>query len=212
MQDKKTPLRYCGTAAIAAVLGLLSTLAQAHPGHPDHEAWGIAAGFAHPFLGLDHLLAMAAVGVWSAAVLPAGRRVMGPAVFLAMLLLGALLPSAGLVFPGLEAGVALSLVAFGALLLAARGPMTARPARLPVPAGLALVGMAALLHGMAHGAELPPSQSFAGYAVGFMAASALLHGAGLVAGGWLCASRHWVWRGVAALVGASGLVMLAGRL
>ncbi|MCE4536987.1 HupE/UreJ family protein [Pelomonas sp. P7] len=188
-----------------AMLALLAGTAQAHPGH---DASGLAAGLAHPFAGFDHLLAMVAVGLWSAAALPAGRRVAGPAVFLAMLLLGAALPRFGLQLPGLEAGVAVSVAALGALMIAARSTAL----RLPVPAGLALVGVAALLHGMAHGAELAAGQSFAGYAAGFMAASALLHGAGLAVGGWLQAGRAWAWRATAGLVGFSGLALLAGRL
>lgn len=202
MHDIKILLRRSGIATLAL---LAAGAAHAHPGH---DAQGLVDGFLHPFSGFDHLLAMAAVGVWSAAALPAGRRLAGPAVFLAMLLLGAALPQVGLMLPGLEAAVAVSVVALGALMVAARHPA----ARLPVPAGLALVGMAATMHGMAHGAELAPGQSFAGYAAGFMAASALLHGAGLTAGGWLQRSRGWAWRATAAFVGVSGLAMLAGRL
>lgn len=202
MHDIKTLSRRGGVAALAL---LAAGVAQAHPGHDAH---GLVDGLAHPLAGFDHLLAMAAVGVWSAAALPAGRRLAGPAVFLALLLLGAVLPRLGLALPGLEAGVALSVAALGVLMVAARSSRAA----LPVPAGLALVGIAALLHGMAHGAELPAGQSFAGYAAGFMVSSALLHGVGLAVGGWLQRSRLWAWRATAAFVGASGLAMLAGRL
>lgn len=189
-----------------ATLALLAAgAAQAHPGH---DTLSLVDGLTHPFAGFDHLLAMVAVGLWSAAALAAGRRLAGPAVFLAMLLLGAALPQLGLQLPGLEAGVALTVTALGVLMIAARS----QALRLPVPAGLALVGVAALLHGMAHGADLSAGQSFAGYAVGFMAASALLHGAGLAMGGWLEAGRAWAWRATAGLVGFSGLALLAGRL
>ncbi|WP_304309734.1 HupE/UreJ family protein [Pseudacidovorax intermedius] len=189
-----------------AVLALLAAgAAQAHPGHGTES---FVDGLAHPFSGFDHLLAMLAVGLWSAAALPAGRRLAGPVVFLAMLLVGAALPQFGVQLPGVEVGVALSVVALGALMIAARSTTL----QLPIPAGLALVGLAALLHGMAHGAELRASHSFAGYAVGFMTASALLHGAGLAAGSWLQAGRGWAWRTAAGLMGLSGLVLLAGRL
>lgn len=189
---------------LAAVALLAAGAAQAHPGH---DTTSLIDGLAHPFAGFDHLLAMVAVGLWSAAALPAGRRVAGPAVFLVMLLLGAALPQFGVRLPGVEAGVALSVTALGALMIAARSTAL----RLPVPAGLALVGVAALLHGMAHGAELGAGQSFAGYAVGFMTTSALLHGVGLAAGGWLQSSRAWAWRAGAALVSFGGLALLAGR-
>ncbi|MBI3345703.1 MAG: HupE/UreJ family protein [Burkholderiales bacterium] len=191
--------------SLASLALLAAGAAQAHPGH---DSLSLVNGLAHPFAGFDHLLAMVAVGLWSAAALPVGRRVAGPAAFLVMLLLGAALPQFGLRLPGLEAGVALSVMALAGLMLAARSPAL----RLPVPAGLALVGMAALLHGMAHGAELGAGQSFAGYAVGFMAASALLHGAGLAVGNRLQAGRAWAWRATAGLVGFSGLALLAGRL
>ena len=190
-------------------LGLLALAAagaaQAHPGHGTES---FVDGLAHPFSGLDHLLAMLAVGLWSAAALPAGRRLAGPAVFLAMLLVGAALPRLGVQLPGVEAGVALSVVALGVLMIAARSAAL----RLPVPAGLSLVGMAALLHGMAHGAELQAGHSFAGYALGFMTASALLHGVGLGLGNWLQSGRGWAWRATAGLMGLSGMALLVGRL
>ena len=100
MQRLKTLARRGGLAALAL---LAAGAAQAHPGH---DTTSLVAGLSHPFEGFDHLLAMVAVGLWSAAALPAGRRVAGPAVFLAMLLLGAALPQVGVRLPGLEAGVA----------------------------------------------------------------------------------------------------------
>lgn len=202
MHNLKTLVRHGGLAALA----LFATgAAQAHPGH---DTLSLVDGLTHPFVGMDHLLAMVAVGLWSAAALPPGRRLAGPAVFLAMLLAGAALAQFGLVLPGLEAAVAVSVAALGAVMIAACSTQTI----LPRPAGLGVIGLAAVLHGMAHGAELSPGQSFAGYAVGFMAASAVLHGAGLAVGGWLLAGRRWAWRVLAGGVGLSGLAMLAGRL
>lgn len=194
---KKIHLRALGAAA----LSLTAAAAQAHPGH---GADGLAAGLVHPFMGLDHLLAMAAVGLWSAAAFPRGRRAIGPAVFLVMLLAGATLAVAGVALPYVEAGVAASVVLLGLLMLGAR--------RVPMAAGVALVAVAALLHGHAHGSELATGQSFAAYATGFMCGSALLHGLGLGAGAWMQRAHAWAWRGVAALIGASGLVMLAARV
>jgi urease accessory protein len=194
----KTSLRSLGGVL---ALALATSAAQAHPGHGTE---GLAAGLAHPFMGIDHLLAMVAVGLWSVAALPPGRRALGPAVFLAMLLTGAVLAHGGLMLPSVEAGVAASVLMLGVLMLGAR--------RVPVPLGLALVAMAALLHGQAHGSELLAGQSFAAYATGFMAGSALLHGLGLGAGAWIQRARAGLWRGVAALIGASGLLMLAARV
>lgn len=190
----RTPMLLLAGSALAAG-------AQAHPGH---GAASLAAGLAHPWAGADHLLAMLAVGLWSAAVLPSGRRWQGPAAFLALLCTGALLAWAGGVPGGLEAAVAFSVAGFGALLLAGR--------RLPAAGGLALIGVAALLHGAAHASELQPDGAPLAYAAGFMASSALLHAAGLAAGERMGRLSPWAGRAAAALLGASGLWMLAARL
>jgi urease accessory protein len=191
-------------ASAAAALTLVAGVAQAHEGHGVHGAFDLAAGLAHPFAGLDHLLAMLAVGLWSAAALPAVRRLAAPALFLCALLAGALAGAqtgaGGLV----EVGVAFSVVLFGVALLARR--------QLPLAAGFALVAAAGALHGVAHGAEWAAGTSFAGYAAGFMLGSALLHGAGLAAGAWLARVPAWVWRANAALIGSAGLFMLAARV
>jgi len=186
---------------LAATALLAATAAQAHPGHGVES---FTTGLAHPFQGLDHLLAMAVVGLWSAAALPSSRRLAGPAVFLVLLLAGAVAGHAGIAVPGVEIAVALSVMVLGALMLLAR--------RLSPGTGLAMIGAAALLHGMAHGAELTPGHAFAGYAAGFMLGSALLHGMGLAAGSWLQARRTWLWSGTAALVAVSGALMFATRV
>jgi len=188
-------------AMVAAALLLAASAAQAHPGH---GVDGLAAGLMHPFTGLDHLLAMLAVGLWSAASARGAQRARGPLVFLAMLLFGGLLASAGLVLPGVEAGVALSVVLLAVLMLGAR--------HIPARAGLLIVAAAALLHGQAHGIEWQAGTSFAAYATGFVLGSAALHGAGLGAGAWLQRVQAWAWRAAAALIGGGGLVMLATRL
>lgn len=197
MHFHKTSIR-----AFALVAGLAAaTTAGAHPGHGTE---GLTAGFSHPFFGADHLLAMLSVGVWSATALAAGRRAVGPAVFLATLLAGALLAVSGVALPFGEAGVALSVAAFGVLLAGAR--------RVPVVAGLVLIGLAGVLHGHAHGSELAAGHSFVLYAVGFLAGSAVLHGVGLLSGLQLRRLRPWAWRAIGAALGASGLAMLATRL
>jgi urease accessory protein len=180
-----------GTALASA------TAAQAHTGH---GAEGLAAGLAHP-LGADHLLAMLAVGLWSAAALVPGRRWQGPAMFLVLLALGAVAGAAGLALPLVEVGIALSVSVFGAMLLA--------PKALPIALGLALVGFAAALHGLAHGAELPTGSSFAGYAAGFLLSSALLHALGLALGRWLLPLHVATSRLIGTALGLAGLVLWA---
>ncbi len=197
MDNRNLVRRACAAAALTLVAGV----AQAHEGHGAHS---LAAGLAHPFAGFDHLLAMLAVGVWSAAALPAARRLAGPALFLCALLAGALAGVQTGAGSLVEAGVAFSVVLFGAALMVRR--------QLPPAAGFALVIAAGALHGVAHGAEWAAGTSFAGYAAGFMLGSALLHGAGLAAGAWLVRMQAWAWRASAALIGGAGLFMLAARV
>lgn len=181
---------------LAAGLVLASGAAAAHTGH---EHGSLMQGLAHP-LGADHLLAMLAVGLWSARALPAGRRALGPLVFVLAMLAGAGAGLAGLVPAGLELGIALSVVAFGALLLAGH--------RLPTPAGLGAIAVGAGLHGVAHGAELAAGLPFAAYAIGFVTTTALLHTAGLLAGDAAERLRHGALRWAGALIGGLGLVLL----
>ncbi|MEZ5705954.1 MAG: HupE/UreJ family protein [Burkholderiaceae bacterium] len=187
----------------AALLAGLAGAAQAHTGHGTHS---LMQGLAHPF-GLDHLLAMVAVGVWSVSALPEGKTWQGPAAFLLALMVSATLGAAGLTVPYLEHAIALSVVLFGAMLLASRTPV-------PSALGLALVGAAASLHGLAHGAETPAT-GFAGYATGFLLTTAALHiggvGLGLSIKRWLAARSGAVLGGLGASLGAAG-VYLFGQL
>jgi urease accessory protein len=186
-------------AATAALLAGLAGAAQAHTGHGTHS---LMEGLVHPF-GLDHLLAMVAVGVWSVSALPQGKAWQGPATFLLALVASAALGAAGVSLPFLEQGVALSVVLFGAMLVLARQPM-------PAAVGLGLVAAAASLHGLAHGAETPAT-GFAGYAAGFLLTTAALHVGGVVAGLGIRRALNersgWALGGLGALLGASGLVL-----
>ena len=120
-------------ATAAALLAGLAGAAQAHTGHGTHS---LMEGLVHPF-GLDHLLAMVAVGVWSVSALPAGKAWHGPATFLLALVLSALAGTMGLTLPYLEQGVAMSVVLFGLMLAIATRP-------LPPALGLGLIAMAAV--------------------------------------------------------------------
>jgi urease accessory protein len=182
---------------LATLLVLACGAAGAHTGHGTH---GLAEGLAHPF-GIDHLLAMLAVGVWSAAALPHGRRWWGPALFMAVLAGGAAAAAQGLALPRVESAIALSVAVFGVMLMA--------PRALPARAGLAAVAVAAALHGLAHGAELPTRASFSAYAAGFLLTTALLHGLGLALGQRLLGWRALARQGLGAAVGIAGLALLA---
>lgn len=151
---------------LATALLLGPALAFAHPGH-DHA--GLMAGVAHPLFGLDHLLAMLAVGLWAAQQQGNARWAL-PLTFVATMLFGGLFGFAGIEMPLMETGIAGSVLALGLLVA-----LAVRPA-LPVAAGL--TALFALSHGVAHGLELPELASPWGYAAGFVAATAVLHGAG----------------------------------
>lgn len=177
-------------ATLAVVLA--PTIAFGHPGHGD--SGGFVHGFEHPLGGLDHILAMVAVGVL--AYVLGGRALwLVPGAFVAMMAVGFLLGLGGVGLPFVELGIALSSVVIGAA--AAWG----RP--LPAAAAMALVGVFAIFHGHAHGAEMPADSAALGYALGFMAATAILHAAGIAAS-----------IGVARLVGRYGrqLAQVAGGL
>lgn len=154
-------------------LVLLPSLAQAHPGIPGHMH-GFASGFGHPLSGLDHLLAMTAVGLW--AVQRGGRALwLAPLAFLAAMTLGGVLGMAGLgQVPFIEQAIAASVLTFGILIASA--------ARLPLKAGVGLIGLFALFHGYAHGAEMPAMTSGWLYGLGFVLATASLHLCGISLG------------------------------
>jgi urease accessory protein len=156
--------------ALAALLATASGAA-AHT-FGAHDA-GFAQGFAHPLGGIDHLLAMVAVGVWSAQL--GGRALWAvPISFVAMMALGGIAGAIGLELPSVELGIAGSLLVLGVLVAGA--------ARLPVAVSAALVGLFALFHGHAHGSELPETASALAYGFGFIAATAALHGIGIACG------------------------------
>lgn len=154
---------------------LLPGLALAHEGHT--HASGFAAGLAHPLGGLDHLLAMVAVGFW-AAHLGGNARWQLPLVFVVAMVLGGTLGMAGLVAPLLslatEPMILASSVVIG-LVLAVNGKLNATAAAM-------LCASFAVFHGLAHGSEMPAESSVMGYAIGFVLATAALHGIGLVSG------------------------------
>lgn len=170
---------------------LLPTVMMAHEGH-DH---GLAAGFAHPWLGMDHLLAMVATGLL-ALRLGGHARWQVPATFLTAMGLGGALGVAGLHLPGAEWGIALSLVLLGTLLAWKRAPTTWIAA--------AIIAPFALCHGAAHGAEMPLASDGVSYVAGFLLATAALHAAGLGTGLLIARAQR---EGALRLAGAALAVM-----
>ncbi len=163
---------------------------------------GLLDGLAHPIFGIDHLIAIVVVGTLAYLLRDRVPWVTLPTTFVGAMAVGGTLGVLGVTVASTELFVALSVVLFGAVLLAATGVKEARV--LPV-----LVGTAALFHGLAHGGEVPGAAEPALYVVGFLLATAGLHVAGVVLGPVVARSR--VVRGLAGagVVGA-GLVLLGG--
>ncbi|MBY4591867.1 MULTISPECIES: HupE/UreJ family protein [Rhizobium] len=158
-----------GLLALAATA--LPAVAYAHPA--TGEAAGFSHGFAHPMSGVDHILAMVMVGVFAFQL--GGRATwLVPATFVLVMALGGALGVAGTDLPFVETGIALSVVVLGAVI--------ALDVKAPLAAALGVIGLFAVFHGHAHGAEMPEDASGAAYAAGFMVATALLHAAGLALG------------------------------
>lgn len=183
-------------AAFGAALAALPALALAHTGADGAVHHGFAAGFLHPFTGVDHLLAMLLVGAWSATL--QRRWWLAPLAFVALLPCGALLASAGLALPAVESVVALSVVLLGALL--------AKRTQWPAAAMAAVAALFALFHGAAHGAELAGMAALAGMVL----ATALLHGAGLAAGFALRPRSAWWPRAAGFAASLFGAALLFG--
>jgi urease accessory protein len=153
---------------LALLAALVPAAASAHIGIG--STLGFAHGFTHPLSGLDHILAMVAVGTFAAKL--GGRALWAvPLTFMALMVFGGALGMAGITLPFVEAGIALSVVVLG-LAVAIR-------LEWPIAAAMALVGAFAIFHGHSHGTEMPLDTAGAQYALGFVTATGLLHLAGL---------------------------------
>jgi urease accessory protein len=189
-------------AAAWAALALAAVPLFAH--EAGGEAAGLLSGLQHPVSGLDHVVAMLAVGLWGAQL---GQPAlwMLPVAFPMVMALGGAMGLIGLPLPGVEIGIAVSAIVLGAMVLA--------EARPPLGVALVLVGFFALFHGHAHGTELPAGQNGLLYSIGFVMATGTLHACGIGIG----FIHRWDWgrlalRAAGALIAASGVYFLWGAL
>ncbi len=184
-------LSLAGLAAVA-VAGF-SSVALAHPGH----AGGLTDGLVHPFTGLDHVLAMVAVGLWASQL---GRRAMWllPAVFPVVMAAGAVMGAYGVALPWVELGIVASVVVLGIAV--------ALGLQVSLVVSATLVGVFALFHGHAHGNEFPAADSPLLHGIGFIAATVTLHAIGIAAG--LLTQRPLVMRTAGGAIAAVGLLLL----
>ncbi len=184
--------RLIATLAALSIAGF-STTAFAHPGHDA----GLVGGLAHPFTGLDHMLAMLAVGLWASQL---GRRAMLllPVLFPAVMAVGAVLGVYGVGLPWVETGIVASVVTLGAVIALGVQPSLA--------ASAGLVALFALFHGHAHGTELPAQGSALLYGAGFVAATAALHLIGMGVG--VLARAPLALRTAGGAIAAAGVALL----
>lgn len=181
---------------LVPLIGLLLLATQPAFAHTGEGMGGLASGFLHPISGLDHVVAMVAVGLWG-GILGAPALWTLPILFpLAMAVAGAA-GAAGIPLPGVEPGIALSGIVLGLMVLFA--------VRAPLWLAMGLVGVFAIFHGHAHGTELPTSANPLIYAVGFVVATGLLHLAGIGIG----MLARWP-AGRIAVRGAGAAIALAG--
>lgn len=180
-------------AALAVCLWAQPAFAHVQQG----EAGGFLTGLAHPISGLDHVLAMVAVGLWGAQLGSPAIWLL-PVAFPMVMALGAMLGLMGLPLPGVEYGIAASAILLGVAVM-----FELRP---PLAVAAALVGFFAIFHGHAHGTELPPGQSAMLYSMGFVVATGVLHAAGIGLG----ESRRWAWG--KGLLRAAGTIVAVGGI
>ena len=158
-------------AALAVLCATVSPAA-AHVGVGDVSHF--SSGFFHPVTGIDHVLAMVAVGFYAAQL--GGRNlVFIPIAFVATMILAGFLGSSGVPLPHVEQAIGISVVVMGLTI--------AFGVKLSTAGAIALVGLFALFHGHAHGDEgAGLGVSFLPYAAGFVTATAMLHCVGIGVG------------------------------
>ena len=164
--------------------------------HTGQDLNGLASGFLHPLEGLDHVVAMVAVGLWG-GILSKPAIWLLPVTFPLVMAVAGAFGAAGVPLPGVEIGIALSGIVLGLMVLFA--------VRAPLWAAMTVVGIFAIFHGHAHGAELPASANPAIYAVGFVIATGLLHLCGIAVG----QLGQWSW-GRVVVRAAGAAIALAG--
>lgn len=193
---KRLANRLLVLGSAGSLILLWPDVAQAHVEHG--SAGGFLSGVTHPISGLDHVLAMVAVGLWGAQL---GRPAVWllPVAFPMMMAFGGMLGLIGVPVPGVEVGIAVSGVVLGAMVLG--------EIRSPLAVSMILVAAFAIFHGHAHGTELSEGQNAMLYSLGFVISTGMLHAAGIGIG----TIHNWK-IGQVALRGAGAVVMTGGLL
>jgi urease accessory protein len=171
MMRQECRLFFSGGLALFVLFTLWPEVSFAHV--EQGQAAGFITGLEHPWSGLDHILAMIAVGIWGAQLGNPALWIL-PVTFPVVMSCGAMMGLLGIPLPGIEVGIALSALIFGIMILGELKPHIAVAA--------VLVGFFAIFHGHAHGTELPDGQSGMLYSIGFVIATGCLHGLGILIG------------------------------
>jgi len=185
---------------LLVLVGCFTFTPSAHAHVQQGQAVSFLTGFEHPWSGLDHVLAMMAVGLWGAQLGNPAIWIL-PIIFPLVMSFGAMLGLLGIPLPGIEIGIATSAIVLGIMVLGEVRP------KMIIAASL--VGCFAIFHGHAHGTELPAGQSGILYSMGFVVATGCLHGVGISIG----LIHRWplgklVLRGSGALIAAMGILFL----
>ena len=185
---------------MAAGLLLTATTTAAHTGHGAHAESGLLSGLLHPMLGLDHLLAMAAIGFWSVRQNNTMKNAT-PLFVVGGMILGAGLAWGGLSLPGVETGITFSVLVAGILIVTL--------AKMPTAVGGSLVGVFMLFHGFAHGTEMPAGATLAAYLAGFSIATLAITFVGRGLGGLMMKADSRFSRGVGGGLAVAGAYLAA---
>jgi urease accessory protein len=200
MRKESAMIRLSRLVSLTGAIALCSTPAFAHPGHElGHTA---LQGLLHPLSGVDHLLAMLAVGLLALSL--GGRALWTvPLAFVVMMAVGGVLGATGVEVLGVEQGIAASVLVLGVLLVVA--------ARLPVIVAVLLAGAFAVYHGAAHGLEgVAGGTVSASYFAGFLLTTLVLHCAGIALGAAFTEKNGMLQRTTGAALGFAGLLMIIG--
>jgi urease accessory protein len=183
---------------MATGLMVTATAASAHAGHD--AGTGFTSGLLHPMLGLDHLLAMAAIGFWSVRQ-SATLKNSTPLFVIGGMVVGAGIAWGGLSLPGVETGISLSVILAGILI--------ATLAKLPTAVGGSLVAAFMVFHGFAHGSEMPAGAALVAYLAGFSVATLALTFAGRALGTLMQKTDNRFGRVLGGVVAATGALLAA---
>ncbi|MPZ54955.1 MAG: urease accessory protein [Rhizobiales bacterium] len=190
---------------VAAIAILFPEIAFAHPG--TGTAADFVHGFLHPITGIDHILAMVAVGIFAYQI--GGRALwLVPAIFILGMVFGGTLGISGVNVPFIELGITLSIIVLGTVVCLG--------VKAPIAAAMGVVGFFAIFHGHAHGTEIPENISGIAYAMGFVGTTGLLHLGGIGIGfliGHVCKTHESALVRIAGgLMTVAGIGILAGAI